>query len=332
MWTGLLGKIGISSMFWPVGVRCTLEAGCCPVCGLSDVESSASKDYHSRRALWNDIGSLINAEDQVLVGGDFNCCLAQEEKKGGRCFTYSVGAQEMANFMSDNDLHDLGFSGPKFTWSNNKSGSSKIWVRLDRVQMNTEGLRLAPLATVKHLVRLASDHFPLLLSLNSSTRSRGSNWLLFEDAEGTVLLEPQSKELGELKSSLEARIAWLQEVECSSVGLSAEQDGELRHVAGELIAALARLATWWRQIAKTRWIEEGDANSHFFHSNASTRRRSNTIREIKDQNGETITDQKLIRDEFWSFFLLKWKERQVSLNDWPEFREDEKIHPPPPIR
>ncbi|XP_028550676.1 uncharacterized protein LOC110092067, partial [Dendrobium catenatum] len=272
---------------------------------------SISKDYHSRRALWNDIGSLINAEDPVLVGGDFNCCLAQEEKKGGRCFTYSAGAQEMANFMTDNDLHDLGFSGPKFTWSNNKSGSSKIWVRLDRVLMNSEGLRLAPMASVKHLIRLASDHCPLLVSLDSTAHDRGSKWLRFEDIWLTYPAtwklvwknwtkadfgDPDDnlnqkcsrtlralfywsrnrlKELGELKSTLEDRIAWLQEVECSSVGLIEEQDVELRRVAGELIATLARLATWWRQRAKTRWIE--------------------------------------------------WKERQLSLNDWLEFREGDKI-------
>ncbi|XP_020679490.1 uncharacterized protein LOC110097458 [Dendrobium catenatum] len=251
----------------------------------------------------------------------------------------------MANFMSYNELHDLGFSGPKFTWTNNKSGSSKIWVRLDRVLMNSEGLRLAPLASVKHLICVASDHCPLLVSLDSTAHGRGSKWLRFEDNWLTYPVtwklvwknwakpdygspddilnrkclrmlralfywsRNRLKELGELKYTLEARIAWLQEAECSPSGFTAEQDGELRRIAGELIATLARLATWWRQRAKTRWIEEGDANSHFFHSNASARHRSNTIREITDRNGETINDPKLIRDEFWSFFLLKWKER-----------------------
>ncbi|KAI0503978.1 hypothetical protein KFK09_014925 [Dendrobium nobile] len=105
----------------------------------------ASKSYHSRRMLWSTIGSSLYAELQMIVGGDFNCCHDQSEKKGGRRYRYSVGAQEMTTFLVDNDLHDLGFVGPKFTWTNNKTGNSKIWVRLDRVLMNSEGLRLAPL-------------------------------------------------------------------------------------------------------------------------------------------------------------------------------------------
>ncbi|PKU65420.1 Putative ribonuclease H protein [Dendrobium catenatum] len=74
----------------------------------------------------------------------------------------------MAAFLVDNDLHDLGFVGPRFTWMNNKVGNNKIWVRLDRILMNSEGIRIAPLSTIKHMVRLATDHCPLLLNLASS--------------------------------------------------------------------------------------------------------------------------------------------------------------------
>ncbi|XP_020686515.2 uncharacterized protein LOC110102504 [Dendrobium catenatum] len=87
----------------------------------------------------------------------------------------------MATFLVDNDLHDLGFLGPRFTWSNNKSGNSKILVRLDRELMNSEGLRMAPLATMKHLLRLASDHCPLLLNIAATIPRPGSRWFLFED-------------------------------------------------------------------------------------------------------------------------------------------------------
>lgn len=35
--------------------------------------------------------------------------------------------------------------------------------------MNSEGLLMAPLAFVKHLIRIASDHCPLLLNIESAT-------------------------------------------------------------------------------------------------------------------------------------------------------------------
>lgn len=84
----------------------------------------AGKNYHSRRNLWETLGSCIDADLLVIVGGDFNCCLDQNEKKGGCRFGFPMVAQEMAAFMSDNDLHDLGFTGPRFNWSNNKLRNS----------------------------------------------------------------------------------------------------------------------------------------------------------------------------------------------------------------
>ncbi|XP_020705269.2 uncharacterized protein LOC110116137 [Dendrobium catenatum] len=125
------------------------------------------------------MGSLLNLP--MIVGGDFHCFLNQGEKKGGRRYSYSEGAQKIVEFLVDNDLHDLGFLGPKYTWSNNKSGNSKIWVRLDRVLMNSEGLRLDSLAMVKHLIWLASDHCPLLLNLTSKMLRPGCRWFRFED-------------------------------------------------------------------------------------------------------------------------------------------------------
>ncbi|XP_020698647.1 uncharacterized protein LOC110111215 [Dendrobium catenatum] len=282
------------------------------------------------------LGSSIDANLPVIVGGDFNCCLNQREKKGGRRFGFPVGSQEMAAFMSTNDLHDLGFTGPSFTWSNNKTGNSKIWVRLDSILLNSSGLDLVPLATVKHLIRLASGHCPLLLQQFESPPNRPSKWIRFEDTWRTypatwkLVWKTWSKpdhgmsadELGILKKSLEDHLAELQLIDCSEVGLYAEEDLELRTKACELNAMLARMATWWRQRAKTRWITEGDSNSRFFHSFATARRRGNKIVEIQCPNGERISEPPDIQDEFMNFFSLKWQERCISLEDWPNLRQE----------
>ncbi|XP_020688349.2 uncharacterized protein LOC110103833 [Dendrobium catenatum] len=315
----------------------------------------ACKDYHGRRTLWDTIGASINAEFSVIVEGDFNCCLDQCEKKGGKRFKYSICAQEMAGFLVDNDLHDLGYLGPKFTWSNNKIGNNKILVRLDRVLMNTEGLRLAPLGTVRHLLCIASDHSPLLLNLSPGNPRPRSKWIRFEDIwmtyPATWKLEWKNwrkedyelpadvlnqkcqrtlralffwsrnrlKELGGLKDLLEGRIQELQMLESSNVGLSEAQDLELHKLAVELNSTLAQMVTCWRQRAKTKWLEEGDANSHFFHSFATARRRGNRIVEVQNSSGEKITEQELIQQEFLEFFRLKWRERQIRMDNWPSF-------------
>lgn len=63
------------------------------------------------------------------------------------------------------------------------------------------------------------------------------------------------------------------------------EDQEMWRKASKLNATLVCIATWCRQRAKTKWIEEGDVNSHFFHSFASARRRGNKILEVHNSNG-----------------------------------------------
>ncbi|XP_028552873.1 uncharacterized protein LOC110098168 [Dendrobium catenatum] len=139
------------------------------------------KDYHVRRQIWETLGSVLSPDVPTIAGGDFNCCISQGEKKGGKWFRLSAGAQEMMAALSHLDLHDLGFSGPSYTWSNNKEGASRIWVRLDRILINSDGLKLAPFASVKLLNRLASDHCPLLLRLGLEQRHPSPKWIRFED-------------------------------------------------------------------------------------------------------------------------------------------------------
>ncbi|XP_028554221.1 uncharacterized protein LOC114580528 [Dendrobium catenatum] len=131
--------------------------------------------------------------------------------------------------------------------------------------------------------------------------------------------------LNRLKSTLERRILELQNLDCSPAGLSPERVAELRDCISELNDTLARLTTWWRQRAKTRWIEEGDANSHFFHMVATGRRRDNRVNCILTNEGQRVTDAGAIRTVFTEFFREKWRERDASLLDWPDFHEQDKV-------
>lgn len=69
----------------------------------------------------------------------------------------------MRNFMLSNGMVDLGFSGPKFTWSNKRSGATLILECLDRGIANGDWRILFPRATISHGTRIASDHSHLLL-------------------------------------------------------------------------------------------------------------------------------------------------------------------------
>ncbi|KAI0496458.1 hypothetical protein KFK09_022775 [Dendrobium nobile] len=99
----------------------------------------------------------MNCEELCIIGGDFNCLLNNNEKKGGKNFVFSQGPQEMKVFMTNNDYHDIGFSGPNYTWCNNKEGLARIWERLDRIWLNSKSIMDFSNAFFGPLSNFASD-------------------------------------------------------------------------------------------------------------------------------------------------------------------------------
>ncbi|PKU66982.1 threonine dehydratase [Dendrobium catenatum] len=123
------------------------------------------KDAHTRKSLWQQLESCMIGDDPGIIVGDFNCILSKEDKKGGKRFHLSSGYKDMKMFLVNNDFHDIGFVGPSYTLCNNKEGTSRIWERLDRCLLNSATLQNIPMAKVRHLPRVASDHAPISIRL-----------------------------------------------------------------------------------------------------------------------------------------------------------------------
>jgi len=100
-----------------------------------------------------------------LCLGDFNMIFDPSEKRGGQDFSLSQSVRLFCDFTSRARLFDLGFTGPRFTWCNNRSEEARVWSRIDRCLANGDWISLFPDALVKHLPRSGSDHAPLLLNL-----------------------------------------------------------------------------------------------------------------------------------------------------------------------
>ena len=99
-----------------------------------------------------------------LVLGDFNEILSEEDKFGGRRLNLNR-AIEFKDCIDSCNLLDLGFSGPKYTWSNLRQVSDLILERLDRCFANPSWRILYPEASVTHLPHVFSDHYPVLIEL-----------------------------------------------------------------------------------------------------------------------------------------------------------------------
>ncbi|XP_028551169.1 uncharacterized protein LOC114579732 [Dendrobium catenatum] len=258
--------------------------------------------------------------------------------------------------MTSNDLHELGFVGPRLTWSNKKKGADQIMERLDRMLENSISVNYNQHLVVKHLPRIASDHCPMLLKI-SDYSSKGLKSFKFEDVwasypasyavvknawkrmdSGTAAeilnyklkrsikalffwSKAKLKDLDYLKNLLKDKILKLQIKEAEDGGLFQEEYVLLKFKINELNATLACLNTWWRQRSKVKWIGEGDQNSKFFHSMASARKNINFIHCIKDSNGIIMEEQKQIEDVLIQFFKEKWRDLNCFLEGWPEVHQ-----------
>ncbi|KAG2668449.1 hypothetical protein I3760_15G161300 [Carya illinoinensis] len=67
------------------------------------------------------------------------------------------------DILSDCVLMDLGFRGPKFTWSNKRDGRC-ISERLDRFLANYNWTQIFPQVVVTHGIATYSDHLPLWIN------------------------------------------------------------------------------------------------------------------------------------------------------------------------
>lgn len=134
-----------------------------------------------------------------LCIGDFNAITSSKEKfsSSARSLSQNFDFQQA---LADCQLVDLGFRGPKYTWSNGRGGAALTRERLDRAVANVEWSSYFNASEGNVLARLASDHNPLLLSCSSNREVKWKKHRSFRYEAGWA----NQKEHGEL-----IRRAWL---------------------------------------------------------------------------------------------------------------------------
>jgi hypothetical protein len=115
--------------------------------------------WEDRHISWSCLRDLSTRSSLPwIVMGDFNEILYSDEKEGGNPRPDRM-MQEFRNCLSDCELHDMGYSGDKFTWRR-----ADVRERLDRAVCNSEWKGLFPLASVSNEPHYRSDHRPVMVN------------------------------------------------------------------------------------------------------------------------------------------------------------------------
>jgi hypothetical protein len=90
--------------------------------------------------------------------------ISSEDKWGNKPFASHIA--EFHACLNYCNLINLGFSGPKYTWTNSQDVSSLIMQRLSRDFANPDWRSLFPEAIVTHLTHTHSDYCLILLAFH----------------------------------------------------------------------------------------------------------------------------------------------------------------------
>ena len=123
----------------------------------------ASPRSEERIILWENLAKVADLHRLPWVlAGDFNEPLIDKDKFGGK--GVSINRSLLFKDCLDKcSMVDLGFAGPRYTWTNKRDFNNLILERIDRFFMNPNWCVLYPEAKITHLPRCHSDHCSVLL-------------------------------------------------------------------------------------------------------------------------------------------------------------------------
>nr|XP_027096084.1 uncharacterized protein LOC113715980 [Coffea arabica] len=226
-------------------------------------------------------------------------------------------------------LADVGFDGPQFTWTN-----GTVWQRLDRAIANSAWMDTFDVTKVSHLVRGRSDHAPLLIKCGMHKAHSSSfrflnvwaNHSSFMDVVRDAWQVPVQaggmlgfhQRLSSVKHKLRCwsrqsfgdifqtvQVAEETLRHCQEEFDAARDDSsrmQLREAQARYARALGVECEYWRQKSAIRWIQQGDANTKFFHSIVKQRRNANFVSRVRDGTGCWLEEEEDIRNSAVQYF------------------------------
>eukprot|EP00253_Pinus_taeda_P022073 PITA_22073 len=286
--------------------------------------------FREKEQCWEELKEDMDKEQNpnVILAGDLNLVLHANEKRGGNFFPDPFRNQ-LEGIMSDHELMDIIPKNRKFTWNNRRLGPGNIMERLDRILVNISLLSTFADAHSKVLSSSVSDHFPVMLTLESNAHLGPipfrynplwrNNAVVTDIIEGTWKQHIEGspsfiwemkikktrkalkdwakisyKEPERVKKNLQQELDKIQ-IQIEQQGLTAQLKKEEWEAQGQLMRIKREEETKWRTKSRQLWLKEGDKNTAYFHKQATVRMIRNNVTSITDGNGSQHIDQEAIK-------------------------------------
>ncbi|KAK0593001.1 hypothetical protein LWI29_028893 [Acer saccharum] len=279
--------------------------------------------YTERRALWADLDPSQMNDCPWMVLGDFNAIRMDYERIGGHPRPL-ISMSEFNDCLDMCGLLDLPSSGQTMSWCNGHEGVARSWAKLDRVVINNVFSSQYSMAHLTYLNRKTSDHCPMIVNLERASLSYGpapfrfqNMWCLHENFLSCVQDAWHRTDLGSgmlklairLKRTKVALRAWNRNVfglvDSNLKALEGRlenlenllQMGYAEDVEEDYLVTKLEINVWEKreairlgQIAKQKWLIEGDQNTKFFHSVVNQRRRKSQISRMVLDDGTILNN------------------------------------------
>eukprot|EP00253_Pinus_taeda_P024611 PITA_24611 len=215
--------------------------------------------YREKEQCWKELKENIDNEQtsNIILAGDFNLILHANEKRGGN-FMHDPFRSPLEGIMLQHEMVDIIPKNQKYTWNNRRLGLGNIMERLDRILVNITLLSSFVACHTKILSSTASDHFPILLTMESHLHL------------GPIPFRynPLWRNNSSAKAIIEA--TWKQHIE-----------GSPSHI--------------WETKIRSLWLKEGDKNTAYFHKQATARKIRNSVSAINDNERNHYNNQEDIK-------------------------------------
>lgn len=290
-----------------------------------------------RNQLWEDIRHLhatYDSEPWVLIG-DYNICRFAHEKVGGKRLSLNK-LQAFNDCINKCGLMDIKNVGISWTWHNNQTGKSRIYVKLDRGLCNTQWSTLFPESYIVSTNTSTSDHTALQLYLKPYVYAGPkvfrffNHWESIDGYQGVFQQAWQNEVQGTAMFSLVHKLKGLKiclkhwaKLECNSTKYNISSISTKLNLIQQSLATdpfneelqieetkLRNKYEEWvdreeeelRLKSRQLWLTKGDRNTKFFFNAIKSRIASNNFRHLLKEDGSTSTNIQSIYEEAPEFY------------------------------